>query len=65
MVKITVDGTEYDTDNMTDEQKELVELVRLNQGTSGFLGHAFDSVNAIGRVKKDELKASLSDGKKE
>ena len=25
MVNITIEGTDYDTDNMTDEQKELIE----------------------------------------
>ena len=65
MVKMTLEGTDYNTDDMTNEQKELVELLKINTSTSGFLGHAFNCVNAIGRVKIDELKALLTDGKKE
>ena len=65
MVKMTIEGTEHDTDNMTDEQKELVEVLKTNTTTSNVIGHMLQCVNAIGRVKVDELKASLSDGKKE
>ena len=65
MVKIILEETEYDTDNMTEEQKRLTALLEVNKGASGFLGHALQCVNAIGRVKIDELKALLSDGKKE
>lgn len=84
MVKITIEGTEYDTDNMTDKQKELIEVLKLNTQTANLIRHASDCVNAIGRVKIDELtdlllsdnkkrseeavtelKASLSDGKKD
>lgn len=65
MVKMTIEGTDYDTDNMTNEQKELVEVLKVNTTTSNVIGHMLQCVNAIGRVKVDELKASLSDGKKE
>ena len=80
MVKMTIEGTDYDTDNMTDEQKVL----KLNTQTANLIRHASDCVNAIGRVKIDELtdlllsdnkkgseeavtelKASVSDGKKD
>ena len=56
MVNITIEGTEYDTDNMTDEQKELIEVLRVNTTTSNVVGHMLQCVNAIGRVKVDELK---------
>tara|TARA_R100000995_G_scaffold84234_1_gene62305 strand:+ start:1978 stop:2175 length:198 start_codon:yes stop_codon:yes gene_type:complete len=65
MVKMTVEGVEYDTDNMTDEQKELVDVLKVNTTTSNVIGHMLQCVNAIGRVKVDELKASLSNVKKE
>ena len=65
MVKMTIEGTDHDTDNMTDEQKELVEVLKTNTTTSNVIGHMLQCVNAIGRVKVDELKASLSDGKKD
>ena len=65
MVKMTIEGTDYDTDNMTDEQKALLEVLKVNTTTSNVVNHMLQCVNAIGRVKIDELKASLSDGKKE
>jgi len=65
MVKMTIEGTDYDTDNMTDEQKKLIEVLKVNTTTSNVVNHMLQCVNAIGRVKVDELKALLSDGKKE
>jgi hypothetical protein len=65
MVKITIEGKELDTEYMTDEQKELVEVLKVNTTTSNVVNHMLQCVNAIGRVKIDELKALLSDGKKE
>jgi len=65
MVKMTIEGTDYDTDNMTDAQKELIEVLKVNTTTSNVVNHMLQCVNAIGRVKIDELKALLSDGKKE
>ena len=65
MTKMTIEGTEYNTDDMTDEQKELIEVLKVNTTTSNVVNHMLQCVNAIGRVKIDELKALLSDGKKE
>ena len=65
MVKMTIEGTDYDTDNMTDEQKELIEVLKVNTTTSNVVNHMLQCVNAIGRFKIDELKALLTDGKKE
>jgi len=65
MVKMKIEGTEYETDNMTNEQKELVEVLKVNTTTSNVISHMLQCVNTVGRVKVDELKASLSDGKKD
>ena len=65
MVKITIEGTDYDTDNMTDAQNELIEVLKVNTTTSNVVNHMLQCINAIGRVKIDELKALLTDGKKE
>ena len=65
MLKMTIEGTDYNTDDMTDEQKELIEVLKVNTTTSNVVNHMLQCVNAIGRVKIDELKALLSDGKKE
>jgi len=65
MVKMTLEGTDYNTDDMTDEQKELIEVLKVNTTTSNIVNHMLQCVNAIGRVKIDELKALLTDGKKE
>ena len=65
MVKMTIEGTDYDTDNMTDAQNELIEVLKVNTTTSNVVNHMLQCINTIGRVKVDELKASLSDGKKD
>jgi hypothetical protein len=65
MVKITIEDTDYDTDNMTDEQNELIEILKVNTTTSNVINHALACVNAMGRVKLDKLKALLTDGKKD
>tara|TARA_R100001377_G_scaffold56135_1_gene33364 strand:- start:130 stop:327 length:198 start_codon:yes stop_codon:yes gene_type:complete len=65
MVKMKIEGTEFDTDNMNEEQKELIEVLKVNTTTSNVVNHMLQCVNAIGRVKIDELKALLTDGKKE
>jgi len=65
MTKMTIEGTEYNTDDMTDEQKELIEVLKVNTTTSNVVNHMLQCVNAIGRVKIDELKALLTDGKKD
>ena len=65
MVKITIEGKDLDTDNMTDEQKELVNVLKVNTTTSNVINHALQCINAIGRVKVDELKALLNNDKKE
>jgi len=62
---MTLEGTDYNTDDMTDEQKELIEVLKVNTTTSNVVNHMLQCVNAIGRVKIDELKALLTDGKKE
>ena len=65
MVKMKIEGTEFDTENMNEEQKELIEVLKVNTTTSNVVNHMLQCVNAIGRVKIDELKALLTDGKKE
>ena len=34
MVKMTIEGTDYDTDNMTDAQNDLIEVLKVNTTTS-------------------------------
>lgn len=79
MVKMTIEGTDYDTDNMTDEQKSLAASVHRGQTTAKELeaelvplsssvqskNHALQCVNAMGKAQTTRLKALLDDGKKE
>ena len=65
MVKMKIEGTDYDKDKMTEEQKELIKVIKVNTTTSNVVNHMLQCINTIGRVKVDELKASLSDGKEE
>ena len=60
MTTVTIDDTEYNTEEMTDPQKELVGILRVNSSAATILSHALYCVNTMGRVKADELKAALA-----
>ena len=59
MAIMTIEGKEYEIDTMTDEQKELVNVIRINTTTANVTAHQLQCVNAIGRVKVDELKSLI------
>ena len=72
MVKITFQEKEYETDNMTDEQKGLVENIHQGQITEEKLkrdiesaSYALKSTQAMGSAQTTRLKALLDDGKKD
>ena len=67
MVKITFQEKEYETDNMTDEQKGLVESIHQGQvkGDIASAIYALKSTQAMGSAQTTRLKALLDDGKKD
>ena len=63
---VTVDDVIYLIDDMTDEQKGLINLIQINRVTSDTLNsqaiqinHQLACVLNIGEAKRQELKASL------
>ena len=63
---VTVDDVIYSIDDMTDEQKGLINLIQINRVTSETLNsqaiqinHQLACVLNIGEAKRQELKASL------
>ncbi len=65
MAKITIDELEYDTDNMTDDQKEIISVLNRGSNSLGLLNHVVKCVNAIQQIKVTELKKSLEDDPKD
>ena len=59
-----IDDKEYDTDNMTEAQIELLNVLQQNTVIANQLDHQIQCVRAIGKVKLEELAKSL-DVKKE
>ena len=59
MAKVTVDEVEYDTDNMTDDQKNILNVLNKGSNSMGLLEHITQCVNAIQQIKVTELKKSL------
>ena len=59
MTKVTLDEVEYDTDNMSDDQKNIINVLNKGSNSMGLLEHITQCVNAIQQIKVTELKKSL------
>ena len=59
MTKLTIDETEYDIDDFTDEQKAIINLIQYNDTVVRQLEHELQCVSAVGKMKVNELKQSL------
>jgi len=58
-MNITIDGKEYNTEDMNGEQQNTVEILRKGYSASEVLSHALDCVNAVNAAKMKALKESL------
>jgi uncharacterized spore protein YtfJ len=63
MTKLTLDENEYEIDDMTDEQKEILNILNVGSNTSALLNHITQCVTAIQQMKTNELKQSLEGDK--
>lgn len=61
MTKVTIDEVEYDTDNMNDDQKVILNTLNKGSNSIGLLEHMIQCVTAIQKIKITELKKSLED----
>ena len=59
MTKLTLDENEYEIDDMTDEQKELLNILNVGSNASALLSHISQCVSAVQQMKTNELKQSL------
>ena len=59
MTKLTLDDKEYEIDDMTDEQKEILNILNVGSNASALLNHISQCVTAIQQMKTNELKQSL------
>jgi len=59
MTKLTLDENEYEIDDMTDEQKETLNILNVGSNASALLNHISQCVTAIQQMKTSELKQSL------
>jgi|TARA_R110002050_G_scaffold92654_1_gene193894 hypothetical protein len=59
MTKLTLDENEYEIDDMTDEQKEILNILNVGSNASALLNHISQCVTAIQQMKTNELKQSL------
>ena len=63
MTKLTLDENEYEIDNMTDEQKEILNILNVGSNASALLSHISQCITAIQQMKTTELKQSLEGDK--
>ena len=64
MSKVTINNKEYDTDSMTEEQLDLLNVLQQNTVIANQLDHQIQCVRAVGKVKLEEL-VKLLDVKEE
>ncbi len=63
MTKLTLDEKEYEIEDLTDTQKEMVNILNLGSNSSTLLNHMLQCVKAIQQMKTDELRQSLEGDK--
>ena len=63
MTKLTLDEKEYEIEDFTDAQKEMVNILNLGSNSSTLLNHMLQCVTAIQQMKTDELRQSLEGDK--
>jgi len=63
MTKLTLDDKEYEIDDMSDEQKEIINILNVGSNASALLSHISQCVSAIQQMKTNELKQSLEGDK--
>ena len=63
MTKLTLDEKEYEMEDFTEAQKEMVNILNLGSNSSTLLNHMLQCVTAIQQMKTDELRQSLKGDK--
>ena len=61
MTTVTINEKDYETDDMSDSQKETVKLLQQNLVSVNMLEHWLQCVKFVGEIKTRELEKSLTD----
>tara|TARA_R100001369_G_scaffold85716_1_gene119588 strand:+ start:2076 stop:2282 length:207 start_codon:yes stop_codon:yes gene_type:complete len=59
MTKITIDDKEYDTDNLNEAQKDIINVLNTGKNSIALLNHMIQCAQAIQNMKTTELKDTL------
>jgi ATP-dependent helicase YprA (DUF1998 family) len=59
MTTITIDNVKHEEEDLTDDQKKLVQEVQINQNAITLLDHQLNCLKAAGTVKLAELRKIL------
>ena len=60
MTKVTLDDVEYDLDNFTEDQKNLLREINFNNTLSTNLKYQLSSLKVVADLLVDKLKKSLN-----
>ena len=60
MTTVTINDKDYETDDMSDSQKETVKLLQQNLVSVNMLEHWLQCVKFVGEIKTRELEKSLT-----
>mgnify|MGYP003149757331 FL=1 len=61
MTKLTLDEKEYDIESMTDEQKEMLNVLNLGQNSIRLLNHMMRCVQSVQQATTAQMKNSLEE----
>ena len=65
MTSIILDDKEYDSADLTDEQKQTVNILNVGNNSIAMLDHMIQCVKVVQQLKSNELKKSLEDDSQE
>ena len=59
MGTLTIDDKEYNTDDLDDNQKQIVNILNVGTNSVALLNHIVQCVQAVQQLKTNELRSSL------
>ena len=59
MSTLTLDDKEYNTDDLDDNQKQIVNILNVGTNSVALLNHIVQCVQAVQQLKTNELRSSL------
>ena len=59
MSTLTIDDKEYNTDDLDDNQKQIVNILNVGTNSVALLNHIVQCVQAVQQLKTNELRSSL------